>query len=191
MPVWKRPNVSSAPLWAVLSRVGVTPESWRELPAWVHRAVTAAIVGAVLAVVLGPFIGVDKTLGGIHVSIWLLLILAGVLTSFLGVLIGLPTLRLRGDYLAIVTLGFGEILPQIARNGDNLFNTGFNLTNGPQGVTSMDPIGFGSWIHRNVGLPDNYLTAANGDRLFFWTAVVLVLLTIFCSLRLRDSRLGR
>src|SRR5437763_1036273 len=321
MPVWKRPNVSSAPLWAVLSRFGVTPESWRELPRWIHRAVTAALVGVVLAVVLGPFfgvdgaalvayalfvvlyvpgwvdglgrpgrfvarlgvlaltvtypyyadtlftipifgafpdvhtgvvmliyvmmavglnvvvgyaglldlgyvafyaigaytaaslastqfagetasgnakryvdigaIGVDKSLGGIHISVWLLLILAGVLTSMLGVLIGLPTLRLRGDYLAIVTLGFGEILPQIARNGDNLFNTGFNLTNGPQGVTSMDPIGFGSWIHRNVGLPDNYLTAANGDRLFFWTAVVLVLLTIFCSLRLRDSRLGR
>ena len=49
---------------------------------------------------------------------------------FVGVIIGLPTLRLRGDYLAIVTLGFGEILPQIARNGDNLFGTGFNLTNG-------------------------------------------------------------
>jgi branched-chain amino acid transport system permease protein len=136
-------------------------------------------------------IGVDKSLGGIHISIWLLLIAAGILTSLIGIVIGLPTLRLRGDYLAIVTLGFGEILPQIARNGDNLFNTGFNLTNGPQGVTSMDPIGFGSWIHRNVGLPANYLTSANGDRLFFWTAIVLVLITIFCSLRLRTSRLGR
>jgi branched-chain amino acid transport system permease protein len=136
-------------------------------------------------------VGVDKSIGGIHISIWLLLILAGLVTSLLGVLIGLPTLRLRGDYLAIVTLGFGEILPQVARNGDNLFNTGFNLTNGPQGVTSMDGIGFGSWIHRNVGLPDNYLTAANGDRLFFWTAIGLVLFTIFVSLRLRDSRLGR
>src|SRR3989441_5064839 len=136
-------------------------------------------------------IGVDKSLGGIHISVWLLLVLAGVLTSLIGMLIGLPTLRLRGDYLAIVTLGFGEILPQIARNGDNLFNSGFNLTNGPQGITPVDSIGFGSWIHRNVGLPDNYLIASNGDRLFFWTAIVLVLFTIFCSLRLRDSRLGR
>ena len=60
-------------------------------------------------------------------------------------LIGLPTLRLRGDYLAIVTLGFGEILPQIARNGDNLF--GFNLTNGTGGITPIDGPGFGNWLH--------------------------------------------
>ena len=52
-----------------------------------------------------------------------LLLLAGVITALSGILIGLPTLRLRGDYLAIVTLGFGEILPQIARNGDNFFGT--------------------------------------------------------------------
>src|SRR5439155_25035883 len=67
--------------------------------------------------------------GGIHISGWLLLLGAGVVTAFFGIVIGLPTLRLRGDYLAIVTLGFGEILPQIARNGDNLFGTGVNLTN--------------------------------------------------------------
>ncbi|MHB8641711.1 MAG: branched-chain amino acid ABC transporter permease [Gaiellaceae bacterium] len=136
-------------------------------------------------------VDVDKTIGGIHISIWILLVVAGIVTSLIGMLIGLPTLRLRGDYLAIVTLGFGEILPQVARNGDNLFGTGINLTNGPQGITSMDAIGFGSWLHRNVGLPRDYLTAPNGDRLFFWTAIVLVLFTIFCSLRLRDSRLGR
>ncbi|TML15655.1 MAG: ABC transporter ATP-binding protein, partial [Actinobacteria bacterium] len=52
--------------------------------------------------------------GGIHLTIWLVLIAAGILTAFVGVIIGLPTLRLRGDYLAIVTLGFGEILPQVA-----------------------------------------------------------------------------
>ena len=67
---------------------------------------------------------------------------------FVGVLIGLPTLRLRGDYLAIVTLGFGEIIPQIARNGDNLFGTGFNLTGGTQGMTPIDGPGFGNWIAR-------------------------------------------
>jgi len=136
-------------------------------------------------------IGVDKAIGGIHISVWLLLIIAGILTSLIGMLIGLPTLRLRGDYLAIVTLGFGEILPQVARNGDNFFNTGINITNGPQGITSMDAIGFGHWLHQNVGLPENYLSAPNSDRLFFWTAIVLVLFTIFCSLRLRDSKLGR
>jgi branched-chain amino acid transport system permease protein len=142
-------------------------------------------------------VGIDKSLGGIHISVWLLLVVAGVLTALIGMLIGLPTLRLRGDYLAIVTLGFGEILPQVARNGDNFFNTGLNVTNGPQGITSMDPIGFGSGIHSIIPfLPSNYLTAGNppgndADNLFFWTAIMLVLITIFCSLRLRDSRLGR
>jgi branched-chain amino acid transport system permease protein len=130
-------------------------------------------------------------IGGVHISIWLLLLFAGVLTSMLGMLIGLPTLRLRGDYLAIVTLGFGEILPQIARNGDNFFNTGVNVTNGPQGITPIDGIGFGHTLQSALGLPADYLSAANGDRLFFWTAIVLVLFTIFCSLRLRSSKLGR
>src|SRR5207344_3157925 len=75
-----------------------------------------------------------------------LLLLGGVITAGFGIVIGLPTLRLRGDYLAIVTLGFGEILPQIARNGDNFFNTGVNVTNGPQGITPIDGIGFGNRI---------------------------------------------
>ncbi len=118
--------------------------------------------------------------------------MAGIATAVIGVLIGLPTLRLRGDYLAIVTLGFGEIMPQIARNGDNLFGTGFNLTNGTNGITPIDGPGFGDWLHHHLHLPANYLTlGSNADRAFFWTALVLMLLTIFCSSRLRDSRLGR
>jgi len=138
-------------------------------------------------------VGVGPTLPGIHVSIWLLLILAAILTAIVGIVIGLPTLRLRGDYLAIVTLGFGEILPQVARNSDNFFGTGFNLTNGPNGITPIDPPGFGNTLHDITGgvLPSNYSAAANSDNLFFWTAILLVLFTIFCSIRLRDSRLGR
>jgi len=140
-------------------------------------------------------IGVDKTLGGIHVNPWMILVLAGCTTAVIGILIGFPTLRLRGDYLAIVTLGFGEILPQVFRNGNSLFNTGFNLTNGPQGIGPLDGMGFGNTLHRAVGLPANYQLALTGhaatDTLFFWTAIVLVLITLFCSLRLRDSRLGR
>ncbi len=134
-------------------------------------------------------IDVDPHLGGIHISPWILLLVAGIFTSLIGMLIGLPTLRLRGDYLAIVTLGFGEILPQVARNGDNLF--GQNLTNGPQGIGPLDPLGFGHTLHRVIGLPANYQTAVNGDDLYFWTGIVLVLITVFCSLRLRGSRLGR
>jgi branched-chain amino acid transport system permease protein len=126
---------------------------------------------------------------GYHFSIWLVLPMAGIATAIVGVLIGLPTLRLRGDYLAIVTLGFGEIMPQIARNGSNLF--GFNLTNGTGGITPIDGPGFGGWAEQHLHLPANYLNATNYDTLFFWTALALVLITIFTSSRLRDSRLGR
>ena len=107
-------------------------------------------------------VGVLPGSGGLHVSVWLLLLLGGVITAFFGIVIGLPTLRLRGDYLAIVTLGFGEILPQIARNGDNFFGTGFNLTNGPNGITPIDSPGFGNRLSDLTGgfLPSNYLSAA-------------------------------
>jgi branched-chain amino acid transport system permease protein len=123
-------------------------------------------------------------------------------TAFFGIVIGLPTLRLRGDYLAIVTLGFGEILPQIARNGDNFFGTGFNLTNGPNGITPLDSPGFGHGLSNLTGgfLPANYLQCCSASHfghqvtstdVFFWTAIVLVLFTVFCSYRLQFSRLGR
>src|SRR6266540_539566 len=78
-------------------------------------------------------VGVNPKVTGIHLSIWLILVIAAILTAVVGVIIGLPALRLRGDYLAIVTLGFGEIMPQIARNGNDLFGSGFNLTGGTQG----------------------------------------------------------
>ena len=147
-------------------------------------------------------VGVVPGAGGIHISVWLLLLLAGVITALFGIVIGLPTLRLRGDYLAIVTLGFGEILPQIARNGDNLFGTGINLTNGPNGITPLDSIGFGNGISDATGgvLPSNFLTCCKANYLghqlqssdvFFWVAIVLLLITVFCSLRLQYSRLGR
>ncbi len=141
-------------------------------------------------------VGVNESADGFHVSIWVVLAVAAIFTAAIGVLIGLPTLRLRGDYLAIVTLGFGEIMPQVARNGDDL--AGFNLTNGPQGINPIDPPGFGKTLEGAVGLPESYLAPANAIwplndnlRLFFWTALLLVLFTVFCSVRLRDSRLGR
>jgi branched-chain amino acid transport system permease protein len=129
-------------------------------------------------------VGVSSTTPGIHISIWLLVLVAGLLTAFIGILIGLPTLRLRGDYLAIVTLGFGEILPQVANNGDDL--GGFNLTNGPNGITPIDAPGFfGTSFQTGSG------TFFSGPRLYFWFVLLLVAITVFCSLRLRDSRLGR
>jgi branched-chain amino acid transport system permease protein len=129
-------------------------------------------------------VGVGSTTPGIHISIWLLVFLAGIVTAVIGIVIGLPTLRLRGDYLAIVTLGFGEILPQVANNGDSL--GGFNLTNGPNGITPIDAPGFG-----NVSFQTGYNSFFTGPRLYFWFVLLLVMITTFCSLRLRDSRLGR
>ena len=137
-------------------------------------------------------VGVNPKAAGFHVSIWIVVFIAAIFTALIGVLIGLPTLRLRGDYLAIVTLGFGEIMPQIARNGDNLFETGFNLTNGAQGINPIDPPGFGETIEGWLGfLPADYLTIDNGIYYFYWTALAFLLFTVFCSVRLRDSRLGR
>ena len=117
---------------------------------------------------------------GIHISMWLVLIIAGVFTTIVGILIGLPTLRLRGDYLAIVTLGFGEIVPQFVRNGDSI--GGFDLTNGTFGISPIDSLGFGSFVFR---------TQSNRAELFYWAAVGLLLFTVFCCWRLQDSRLGR
>ena len=122
----------------------------------------------------------DGDLPGIHLSMWLVLVMAGFFTAAVGIVIGLPTLRLRGDYLAIVTLGFGEIVPQFVRNADSV--GGFNLTNGTFGITPIDSLAVGGVVFRQE---------SNKDDLYFWTAMGLVLFTVFCCIRLRDSRLGR
>ena len=127
-----------------------------------------------------------RELPGIHISFWLLLIVAGAFTALWGVIIGAPTLRLRGDYLAIVTLGFGEIIPRFFVNGDNIF--GYNLTNGTIGIKGIDPPGF-------PFLPNSLNTWRQFGTLdldpWYYTILILVLVTIFVNIRLRDSRLGR
>ena len=134
-------------------------------------------------------VGIQRTQPGIHLSIWLVLIFAGIFTAAVGIVIGLPTLRLRGDYLAIVTLGFGEIVPQFVRNGDNF--GGFDLTHGTFGITPIDAPGFGKTLNDAIGLPVNFQQSLDRNRLFYWTILALILLTVFCCVRLRDSRLGR
>jgi branched-chain amino acid transport system permease protein len=134
-------------------------------------------------------VGIDRDAPGIHISVWLVLVVAGLFTTVVGILIGLPTLRLRGDYLAIVTLGFGEIIPQVVRNADEP-GIGFDLTHGTFGITPIDSAGFGSTLGA-VGLPEVYRSATNRAELYYWTALALLLFTVFCSVRLRDSRLGR
>jgi branched-chain amino acid transport system permease protein len=133
-------------------------------------------------------VGVAPTIPGIHISMWLVLPVAGLLTLVAGILIGLPTLRLRGDYLAIVTLGFGEIVPQFVRNADDL--GGFDLTHGTFGITPIDSLGFGAFF-AGIGLPESFRQSTERSQWYFWTAVAILLITVFCSVRLRDSRLGR
>jgi branched-chain amino acid transport system permease protein len=133
-------------------------------------------------------VGISREVPGIHLSLWLVLLIAGCFTALIGILIGLPTLRLRGDYLAIVTLGFGEIIPQVVRNSDNVF--GFDLTHGTFGISPIDSPGFGE-IGDSLGLPLSYQQSFERLSWFYWTALALLLITIFCSIRLRDSRLGR
>src|SRR5665811_370802 len=74
--------------------------------------------------------------GGVHLSFWIVLPMAALIAGGFGVLLGAPTLRLRGDYLAIVTLGFGEIIRIFLNN----LNAPINLTNGPQGISRIDPV---------------------------------------------------
>ena len=145
-------------------------------------------------------IGVPSYIGGVHLSIFIVLAVAGIVTALFGTLIGLPTLRLRGDYLAIVTLGFGEILPQVARNGTSI--GGLNITNGAIGINPVDTPGFGNHLSKITGgvLPASFQTCCKASYfghqistadLFYWFAIILLIITVFCSLRLRDSRLGR
>ena len=89
---------------------------------------------------------VSGDLPGIHLSMWLVFIAPASSRPVVGILIGLPTLRLRGDYLAIVTLGFGEIVPQFVRNADSL--GGFDLTNGTFGITPIDSLAIGGVVFR-------------------------------------------
>jgi branched-chain amino acid transport system permease protein len=134
-------------------------------------------------------VGINPELPGIHLSMWVVLIIAGCFTGLVGIAIGLPTLRLRGDYLAIVTLGFGEIIPQFVRNADSI--KGFDLTHGAFGISPIDSPGFGEALNDSVGLPVNYQQSTSRAELYFYTAIVLLLFTVFVSVRLRDSRLGR
>jgi branched-chain amino acid transport system permease protein len=126
---------------------------------------------------------------GIHLTPWSVILIAAIFAAVLGVLIGLPTLRLRGDYLAIVTLGFGEIIPQFVRNGDHI--AGYNLTNGSFGLTGIDGLGFGTGLHSALPfLPSNFVEQVDSTW-YYWMALALLAIAIGTSLLLRDSRLGR
>lgn len=123
---------------------------------------------------------------GIHINFWLVLFIAGLFCALAGIIIGAPTLRLKSDYLAIVTLGFGEIIPQFFTNGENVF--GHNWTNGTRGIAPVDAIGTGPaqtlpGVTERLGIFDGTLR--------YVVFCGLVALCIFVSLRIRTGRLGR
>lgn len=122
---------------------------------------------------------------GLHWPVWAILPLGALTAGLFGVLLGAPTLKLRGDYLAIVTLGFGEIVRIFLTN----LNAPYNITNGPQGISRIDPIVIaGVDLHRTyhllgLNIPSTYL--------YYYLFLSFCLAIIFVCVRLQDSRIGR
>jgi branched-chain amino acid transport system permease protein len=141
--------------------------SYQVLPPWTEFWAPFASLGLVEKISQGGPDLVHFTL-----SFWLALPLAALVAAGCGVMFGAPTLRLRGDYLAIVTLGFGEIVPIVARNADG-------LTNGAAGLNGVQAPGFFGWSFGVDATP------------YYYVGMAMVALLIFVSIRLRDSRIGR
>lgn len=109
---------------------------------------------------------------GIHLAFWIMLPIAGILAAICGIILGAPTLRLRGDYLAIVTLGFGEIVPVLFLNADK-------YTNGPNGINALDPPFIGGYNFGHNPTP------------FYFVVLFLIAVAVITIRRMRDSPLGR
>ena len=136
-------------------------------------------VGAYVYALLG------STHFDIHWPFFVLLPLGAAVACVFGILLGAPTLRLRGDYLAIVTLGFGEIIRIFLNN----LNRPVNITNGPLGITLIDPIRISDFSlsqqHTIAGIT---LSPVHS---YYYLFLACALLSIFISLRLENSRIGR
>ena len=122
---------------------------------------------------------------GLHSSIWLVVPLGAALAAFFGVLLGTPVLRLRGDYLAIVTLGFGEIIRIFMNN----LNAPVNITNGPQGISNIDPVRIGG-LDFSKTLEIGGISVPSVT-LYYYLFLILTVAVIVVSIRLQDSRIGR
>jgi len=130
---------------------------------------------------------------GLHVSLWFVIPLAAAFAGVLGVLLGAPTLKLRGDYLAIVTLGFGEIIRVFLNNLDSPVN----ITNGPKGLGGIDSIRLFSFPALgiegiNLGRPLNLFgLQLSSVTLYYYLFLTIVLVSVLISYRLELSRIGR
>jgi branched-chain amino acid transport system permease protein len=130
----------------------------------------------------------DVVTQGLHLSVWLIVPLAAVVAGIAGAVLGAPTLKLRGDYLAIVTLGFGEIIRIFMNN----LNGPVNITNGPQGINLIDPVRIGSVSFAGqsgvVSFGSFSMPSVNA---YYFLFLLLCVLTVFVARRLQHSRLGR
>jgi branched-chain amino acid transport system permease protein len=145
------------------------------------------MLGDTLVALLGPEIHQN----GIHLSVWMIVPLAAMLAAFFGALLGAPTLKLRGDYLAIVTLGFGEIIRIFMNN----LNEPINFTNGPQGINMIDPIRvFGVNLGGEAGSRATVFIGGYGIpsvNAYYFLFLLLCVAVVFVTSRLQHSRLGR
>ena len=126
---------------------------------------------------------------GIHLNWWLVLIIAGCICAFAGIIIGAPTLRLKSDYLALVTLAFGEIIPQVFLNADA-------ISNGARGIAPLDnvsPLPFGPSAVKigDVKIPISQPLGPFDTSAKFLLFAIVAAFAIFVSLRIREGRLGR
>jgi len=122
---------------------------------------------------------------GLHTSLLIVIPLALVLAGMFGVLLGAPTLRLRGDYLAIVTLGFGEIIRVFL----NTLDHPYNITNGPKGLDAIDSVRFwGLNLGKPLKIGDYTISSVS---LYYYLFLALVIVTVIISHRLQLSRVGR
>jgi branched-chain amino acid transport system permease protein len=144
-------------------------------------------LGQSLIAIMGPGIVAN----GIHLSVWAIVPLAAIVAGLFGALLGAPTLKLRGDYLAIVTLGFGEIIRIFMNN----LNEPINFTNGPQGINLIDPIRiFGVSLAGEQGSNSTVMLGSYGMpsvNAYYFLFLALTIAVVFVTSRLQHSRLGR
>ncbi|MDB5907270.1 MAG: transporter ATP-binding protein [Massilia sp.] len=144
-------------------------------------------IGNALVAMMGPEIAQN----GIHLSVWIIVPLAALVAGFFGALLGAPTLKLRGDYLAIVTLGFGEIIRIFMNN----LNDPINFTNGPQGINLIDPVRI--FAVNLAGEPGSRANVVLGSfsmpsvNAYYFLFLFLCIAIVFITSRLQHSRLGR
>ena len=144
-------------------------------------------IGHTLVAIFGEEIAKN----GIHLSIWWIVPLGAALAALFGMILGFPVLKLRGDYLAIVTLGFGEIIRIFMNN----LNAPVNITNGPQGINLIEPIRiFGVSLAGepgSKGMVDVFGHMIPSVNAYYYLFLFLTIVVVFISMRLHDSRLGR